>query len=137
MATPYTQLKEKFVRLGAWQQRYRELMLLGKSLPQLSDALKVDSAKVSGCESNVWMYIDFTPEEDKLVIIADSDTRIVKGLLAVILTLYQNKTPNEVLHIDAEKEFDELGLLRHLSPSRGNGIRAIVQSINDFAQQHQ
>ncbi|WP_105254194.1 SufE family protein [Pseudoalteromonas sp. T1lg75] len=136
MLASFDELKTKFIALGSWQQRYRELMLLGKELPMMASELKVDDAKVAGCESNVWMYIDFTPQEDQLLIIADSDTRIVKGLLAVILLMYRNKTPAQVVAIDAEQEFDELGLLKHLSPSRGNGIRAIVQQINAFAQQH-
>ncbi|MBS3796761.1 SufE family protein [Pseudoalteromonas sp. BDTF-M6] len=136
MIASFDELKTKFTALGGWQQRYRELMLLGKELPVMANELKVDDAKVAGCESNVWMYIDFTPQEDQLLIIADSDTRIVKGLLAVILLMYRNKTPAQVVAIDAEQEFDELGLLKHLSPSRGNGIRAIVQQINAFAQQH-
>ncbi|WP_462159335.1 SufE family protein [Pseudoalteromonas sp. GB56] len=136
MANNYESLKQEFVALGAWQQRYRELMLLGKKLPVMTSELKVDDAKVSGCESNVWMYIDFDQGEDNLVIIADSDTRIVKGLLFIILSMYQGKTPAEVTAINAEQEFEELGLLKHLSPSRGNGIKAIVQKINQFAQQH-
>ncbi|WP_105189704.1 SufE family protein [Pseudoalteromonas sp. T1lg48] len=136
MVASFDELKTKFIALGGWQQRYRELMLLGKELPMMANELKVDDAKVAGCESNVWMYIDFTPQEDQLLIIADSDTRIVKGLLAVILLMYRHKTPAQVVAIDAEQEFDELGLLKHLSPSRGNGIRAIVQQINAFAQQH-
>ncbi|WP_105199050.1 MULTISPECIES: SufE family protein [unclassified Pseudoalteromonas] len=136
MVENFNELKQQFIALGSWQQRYRELMLLGKALPLMANELKVDEAKVAGCESNVWMYIDFTPQEDQLLIIADSDTRIVKGLLAVILLMYRNKTPAQVVAIDAEKEFDELGLLKHLSPSRGNGIRAIVQQINAFAEQH-
>lgn len=135
-ASNYSELKTKFQALGAWQQRYRELMLLGKALPTFGAELKVEGAKVSGCESNVWMYIDFDQNEDTLVIIADSDTRIVKGLLYIVLSLYQGKTPTEVMAIDAEKEFTELGLFKHLSPSRGNGIKAIVGSINQFAEQH-
>ncbi|MEO2279421.1 SufE family protein [Pseudoalteromonas pernae] len=132
----YESLKQEFIALGAWQQRYRELMLLGKKLPVMTSALKVDDAKVSGCESNVWMYIDFDQSEARLVIVADSDTRIVKGLLYIILSMYLGKTPAEVVAIDAHNEFEELGLLKHLSPSRGNGIKAIVQSINQFAQQY-
>ena len=132
----YPELKQAFQALNGWQQRYRELMLLGKSLPVLANELKVDEAKVSGCESNVWLYIDFTPQEDKLVVVADSDTRIVKGLLALILMMYNGKTPQQAAALDAEQEFEELGLMRHLSPSRGNGIRAIVSAINQFAKSH-
>lgn len=122
--------------LPSWQMRYRELMLLGKSLPTLPDELKVDEAKVTGCESNVWLYIDFDEQEETLVIAADSDTRIVKGILAIIVHLFAAKTLSEVINTSAEQEFEELGLLHHLSPSRGNGIRAIVEQIHAFARQY-
>ena len=78
---------------AGWQQKYRQIMLLGKQLPAMPDALKVDDALVKGCESKVWLYIEFDHSENSLVLAGDSDTRIVKGLLALILALYNGLTP--------------------------------------------
>ncbi|MDQ9090795.1 SufE family protein [Pseudoalteromonas haloplanktis] len=117
----------------AWQQKYREIMLLGKQLPPMPGVLKTDSALVPGCESKVWIYLDFDLEENTLVIVGDSDTRIVKGLLAIVLALYNGLTPEHVIKTDALAEFSRLGLIQHLSPSRGNGIKAMVKRIQSMA----
>jgi len=129
MNESYIKFKNKILQAGSWQEKYREIMLLGKSLPALPPELRVESALVNGCESNVWLYIDFNNEESKLLIVADSDTRIVKGLISIILYLYSDLTPSEILSIDASKEFEDMSLLKHLSPSRGNGIKAIIKAI--------
>ena len=110
-------------------------MLLGKTLPPLADILKTDDALVQGCESKVWMFVEFDLTENALVVIGDSDTRIVKGLLALILALYNGLTPEEVLNINAYEEFEKLGLISHLSASRGNGIKAMVEKIQTLAKQ--
>ncbi|WP_042144208.1 MULTISPECIES: SufE family protein [unclassified Pseudoalteromonas] len=134
MNESYIQFKNKIIQAGSWQEKYREIMLLGKKLPALPSELKVDSALVNGCESNVWLYMDFNNEENKLLIIADSDTRIVKGLVSIILYLYLDLTPIEIISIDANKEFEDMSLLKHLSPSRGNGIKAILNAIQSQAR---
>lgn len=110
-------------------------MLLGKQLPAMPEVLKTDDALVPGCESKVWMYLDFDLEENTLVIVGDSDTRIVKGLLAIVLALYNGLTPEQVINTNAFAEFQRLGLIQHLSPSRGNGIKAMVERIQTMAQQ--
>ncbi|BED89240.1 cysteine desulfurase, sulfur acceptor subunit CsdE [Pseudoalteromonas sp. MM1] len=117
----------------SWQQKYREIMLLGKTLPVLADVLKTDDALVPGCESKVWMFMEFDDSENRLVVIGDSDTRIVKGLLAITLALYNGLTPEEVVNINAYDEFEKLGLIKHLSVSRGNGIKAMVEAIQSMA----
>ncbi|MFU2508979.1 SufE family protein [Pseudoalteromonas sp. ASV78] len=119
----------------AWQQKYREIMLLGKQLPPMPEVLKTNDALVPGCESKVWLYLDFDLEENTLVIVGDSDTRIVKGLLAIVLALYNGLTPAQVINTNAFAEFQRLGLIQHLSPSRGNGIKAMVERIQTMAQQ--
>lgn len=134
MNESYIHFKNKIIQAGSWQEKYREIMLLGKKLPALPSELKVDSALVNGCESNVWLYMDFNNEENKLLIIADSDTRIVKGLVSIILYLYSDLTPIEIISIDANKEFEDMSLLKHLSPSRGNGIKAILNAIQSQAR---
>lgn len=134
MNNNYPTLKKQIQALGSWQNKYRQLMQYAKNLPELATEMKVDNALVTGCESNVWLYKDFAEDEGTLVFSADSDTRIVKGLLYLILTMVNGLTPSEVVDFDIEHEFEALGLTKQLSQSRGNGIRAIAKEIHDFAK---
>lgn len=135
MVKTFKEIAQSLDNASAWQQKYREIMLLGKQLPAMPEVLKTDDALVPGCESKVWMYLDFDLEENTLVIVGDSDTRIVKGLLAIVLALYNGLTPEQVINTNAFAEFQRLGLIQHLSPSRGNGIKAMVERIQTMAQQ--
>ncbi|NMF46883.1 SufE family protein [Pseudoalteromonas arctica] len=135
MTNTFNKVTEFIKNAPAWQQKYREIMLLGKTLPVLADVLKTDDALVPGCESKVWMFVEFDLTENTLVVIGDSDTRIVKGLLAIILALYNGLTPEQVVNKNAYEEFEKLGLISHLSASRGNGIKAMVDKIQTMAQQ--
>ena len=135
MTNTFNKVTESIKNAPAWQQKYREIMLLGKTLPVLPDVLKTDDALVPGCESKVWMFVEFDLTENTLVVIGDSDTRIVKGLLAIILALYNGLTPEQVVNKNAYEEFEKLGLISHLSASRGNGIKAMVDKIQTMAQQ--
>ena len=135
MTHTYQLVTKSIQSSSSWQQKYREIMLLGKTLPPLADILKTDDALVPGCESKVWMFVEFDLTENALVVIGDSDTRIVKGLLALILALYNGLTPEEVLAVNAYDEFEKLGLISHLSASRGNGIKAMVETIQTMAKQ--
>lgn len=134
MTNTFNKVTESIKNAPAWQQKYREIMLLGKTLPALADVLKTDDALVSGCESKVWMFVEFDLTENTLVVIGDSDTRIVKGLLAIILALYNGLTPEQVVNKNAYEEFEKLGLISHFSASRGNGIKAMVEKIQTMAQ---
>ncbi|OHU87964.1 MULTISPECIES: SufE family protein [Pseudoalteromonas] len=125
----YQEIYNTLSNTSGWQQSYREIMLLGKQLPALPEVLKTEQAKVTGCESNVWLHIELDEQQQNLLLVGDSDTRIVKGLLAIVLAMYNGKTPTEAKQIDAYQEFESLGLIKHLSPSRGNGIKAIVDKI--------
>ena len=126
MTNTFNKVTESIKNAPAWQQKYREIMLLGKTLPALADVLKTDDALVSGCESKVWMFVEFDLTENTLVVIGDSDTRIVKGLLAIILALYNGLTPEQVVNKNAYEEFEKLGLI--------NGIKAMVEKIQTMAQ---
>lgn len=134
MTNTFNNIVKPIQDAGAWQQKYREIMLLGKTLPPLAEVLKTDDALVPGCESKVWMFVDFDNNENCLVVIGDSDTRIVKGLLAIILALYNGLTPEQVVNTNAYDEFEKLGLIKHLSASRGNGIKAMVERIQTMAR---
>ena len=117
----------------SWEDRYRYIIDLGRELPPLPEALRSDDRLVRGCQSQVW--IDVTRSGDgRLQLAVDSDAFIVKGLLAVVLAAYNNKTPQEIMDFDVDAYFETLGLMQHLSPTRGNGLRAMVARIRDEAR---
>ena len=108
-----------------WQEKYRQLMLLGKQAPKLTDELKLESAKIDGCESAAWLYHQYI--DGKHYFIADSDARIVKGLIVILLALYHDHA--EKTEIEVETLFTELGLFTQLSPSRTNGLSAMAKAM--------
>jgi len=115
----------------SWEDRYKYIIDLGRELPPLPEALRTDDRLVRGCQSQVW--IDTRLQDGRLELAVDSDAFIVKGLLGVILAAYNNKTPEEILAFDIDAYFDKLDLLSHLSPTRGNGLRAMVSRIREIA----
>ncbi len=115
-----------------WEERYKYIIDLGKEVPPLDSAYQTEEHLVRGCQSQVWLV--HREEGGKLWFDADSDAFIVKGLLGVVLAAYNGKTPAEVLDFDVEAYFDELNLLKHLSPTRGNGLRAMVARIQGIAR---
>ncbi|PSU69902.1 cysteine desulfurase sulfur acceptor subunit CsdE [Photobacterium phosphoreum] len=114
-----------------WEDRYRNVIQLGKKLPQLDDSYKQDQLKISGCESQVWLHHQII--DDHYYFIADSDARIVRGLITLVLAAYDGKTATEINAFDIDTYFQSLGLIDHLSPSRGNGLKAIVKQIKQLA----
>ncbi|WP_028293151.1 SufE family protein [Oceanobacter kriegii] len=114
-----------------WEERYKYIIDLGKQLPAMADDKKTDEHLIRGCQSQVW--IDSAIVDGKLMLEADSDAQIVKGLLGMVLTAYNSKTPADALAFDIEGYFAEIDLIKHLSPTRGNGIRAMVQRIREIA----
>lgn len=116
-----------------WEDRYRYIIDLGKELPAMDDSLKTDERIVRGCQSQVWLA--HSEQAEKLYFQADSDAHIVRGLLAVVLAAYNGRSPEAILEFDVEDYFNRLDLIRHLSPTRGNGLRAMVGRIRDIAAQ--
>ncbi len=114
-----------------WEDRYKYIIDLGRELPPLDEANRTSDHLVRGCQSQVWLVS--REEGGKLFFDADSDAFIVKGLLAVVLAAYNGKTPEQVRAFDIESYFQELNLLKHLSATRGNGLRAMVKRIQDTA----
>ncbi|MEH6566709.1 MAG: SufE family protein [Halopseudomonas sp.] len=114
-----------------WEDRYKYIIDLGKELPPLDEAARTEQNLVRGCQSQVWLVSDV--RDGKLFFEADSDAFIVKGLLAVVLAAYNGKTPQQVTDFDVEAYFAELNLLKHLSVTRGNGLRAMVKRIQGTA----
>ena len=117
----------------SWEDRYKYIIDLGKELPPMADDLHTEDRLVRGCQSQVW--IDTALENGKLQIAVDSDAFIVKGLLGVVLAAYNNKAPEEVLAFDIDSYFDQLELMNHLSPTRGNGLKAMVARIRAIAEE--
>lgn len=115
----------------SWEDRYKYIIDLGKELAPLNEAKKDEEHLVRGCQSQVW--IDFQVDNGHIWFEVDSDAFIVKGLLGVVLAAYNGKTPEEILAFDIDSYFNELGLLNHLSSTRGNGLKAMVKRIRQIA----
>lgn len=129
----FSVIKETFELMDDWEDRYAFLIDLGRNLPKYPDNLRDDAHQVKGCTSRVWM--DLSKNADgQLEIVADSDAHIVRGLIAVLLSLYHNKDSAQIAQIDVADEFAALGLDTHLSPNRRNGFFAMVQRVHNFSQ---
>nr|WP_221197192.1 SufE family protein [Simiduia aestuariiviva] len=115
-----------------WEDRYRYIIDLGKALPPMDDALKTPERLVKGCQSNVWIEPEF--DGARLIFTVGSDAVIVQGLLAVVMAAYQGQTPAAIINFDIDSYFKALDLERHLSPTRGNGLRAMVGRVKAIAQ---
>jgi cysteine desulfuration protein SufE len=120
--------------LDDWEERYRYIIDLGKSLPALPEPLKTEDRFVRGCQSQVWLAHEYHPEENRLYLAVDSDALIVRGLAALVLAALNRKSPQQILNYDMQAYFSKLDLLKHLSPTRGNGVQAMVARIRDEAQ---
>ncbi|NOH79047.1 cysteine desulfurase sulfur acceptor subunit CsdE [Vibrio sp. RE86] len=114
-----------------WEERYRQVIQWGKKLPKMPEELKSEQVTVAGCESLVWLVSEQVG--DKWYFCADSDARIVRGLIALVMTAFDGKTSAEIKAFDVDEYFESLGLIAHLSPSRGNGLKAIVEQIKHIA----
>lgn len=125
-------IAEDFELLDDWRERIEYVLELGKSLPRLPDRDYAEANKVKGCQSQVWMVADLDPETGRLRIRADSDAFIVKGLIALLLRLYANRQPEEIL-ANPPRVFEEIGLGAHLSPTRANGLHAMIKRLRQLA----
>jgi len=129
------EILEEFEGLESWEDRCDYLIDLGFELPEFPDDQKTEQNRVHGCQSNVWMVLRRQPgNPETLTIQADSDAMIVRGLIAVLLALYSGKTAEEILETDARAVFSKIGLDRHLSPVRRNGLNGMVKRIREFAR---
>ncbi|MCI2285326.1 SufS family cysteine desulfurase [Colwellia sp. MSW7] len=123
---------EKFSKVKSWDARHREIMLLGKQLDRLDKNLRSEHTLISGCESLAWIDV-IKHSAGVFYFKADSDAKIIRGLLVIVLAAFNNKTKEQIEAFDITSYFETLGLLQHLSPSRGNGVLAIVNKIIDLA----
>jgi cysteine desulfuration protein SufE len=123
---------DDFAVIDDWDERYRYIIELGRKMPPLPDALRTDAVKVRGCASQVWLIAK--RENGKLTFVGDSDAHIVRGLIAILLELFNGKSPAEIASLDAKAVLHELGLDTHLSQQRSNGLFAMVERIKADAR---
>ena len=124
-------IRDAFAFFDAWEDRYRFIIDLGRELPNLDEAHKNPANLVRGCQSQVWLVTE--RRNGALHFAIDSDAHIVRGLIAIILAAFQDRPAAAIRAFDIEGLFAELDLLRHLSPLRGNGLRALVGRIRQEA----
>ena len=125
------ELKETFSFFDDWEDKYRFIIDLGKDLTPLSDADKTEANLIRGCQSQVWLTHQLVG--GKLQFQLDSDAHIVRGLSAVVLIASNNQSAAEITALDLDGLFDELDLLAHLSVTRGNGLRSMIEKIKLIA----
>ncbi|MGU3415175.1 cysteine desulfurase sulfur acceptor subunit CsdE [Enterobacteriaceae bacterium C34A] len=127
-------LRDLFTPLTQWEDKYRQLILLGKQLPALSEEFKAQAQEIAGCENRVWLGFTRLPE-GALHFYGDSEGRIVRGLLAVLLTTIEGKTADQLKASDPLAFFDELGLRAQLSASRSQGLTALRDAVLKAARE--
>jgi cysteine desulfuration protein SufE len=122
---------ENFALLDDWEDRYRYVIELGKELEPLPENARTPQNKVRGCASQVWLWtrVDDRQTPPRLIFVGDSDAHIVRGLVAIAIALFNNKTPAEIRATDADAVFDQIGLKEHLTAQRSNGLKALVDRI--------
>ena len=125
-------IRASFAFFDNWEDRYRFLIDLGRAIPPLPDEQRTERNLVRGCQSQVWLVARHD-EKERLHLAIDSDAHIVRGLIAVVLAAYHGKSPAEMVRFNVEALFEELALLSHLTPTRGNGLLAIVSRIRAVA----
>ena len=134
-AEAFEEIVETFEFLDEWEDRYAHIIDLGRAMPPLDDALRVPATKVDGCASQVWLHprIEGSGPGAVFDFDGDSDAMIVRGIIAILRKLYGGLTVSEVGAVDAQAEMARLGLDKHLSAQRSNGLRAMVERIRTVA----
>ena len=132
MTPTFDEIADNFSLLDEWDDRYRYVIELGRSLPPFPDEARTETNKVLGCASQVWLIAKAQPDGAHgpvMTFVADSDAHIVRGLIAILLALYSGKAARDILSVDALALFDKLGLRENLTPQRSNGLRSMVERI--------
>ena len=122
-------IEDEFAFLDDWEDRYTHLIELGKAMPKLCDADKTDANQIQGCVSKVWLVVN-KDQQGKFTFKGDSDAAIVRGLVAVLLRMINDKTATEITSIDPAAIFARIGLADNLSPQRANGLNSMIEYIN-------
>lgn len=127
-------LARNFSRCLNWEEKYLYVIELGAKLPALNDIARQPGNLISGCQSQVWIVMS-SDEQGRVEFHGDSDTAIVKGLLAVVFILYHSLTPQQIVDLDVRPFFGEMALSQHLTPSRSQGVEAMIRAIRRKATQ--
>ena len=128
------ELETRLAFFDDWTDRYQYIITLGRKLPELDEAYKTDEYKIRGCISQVWLKSEIVAGPPRrLVFNGDSDSAIVKGLIAILRICLSDRTPREILDEDLEGLFGRIGLERHLSPNRRNGFFSMVEELTRCA----
>ncbi|MFK5972093.1 MAG: SufE family protein [Flavobacteriaceae bacterium] len=125
---------DEFDMFDDWMQRYEYMIELGKSLPLINAQYKTDDNIIRGCQSKVWVHAEL--DTDKLVFTADSDAIITKGIIAILIRVFSNQSPKDILAADTGF-IDEIGLKEHLSPTRANGLVSMIKQLKLYAVAYQ
>ena len=123
-------LIEDFSFFDDWTQKYEYMIELSKTLDKMDDSLKNDENLIKGCQSKVWLNADF--KDGKINFIADSEAIITKGIIAILLMVFNNKSPDEIIKSDVSF-IEKIGLKEHLSPNRANGLYSMIKQIKFYA----
>jgi cysteine desulfuration protein SufE len=124
------EIVDEFSMFDDWMQRYEYIIELGKNLPLIKQESKIEENLIKGCQSKVWLQGE--QNDDKIVFTADSDAILTKGIIAILIRVFSNQTPKDI--IDANMDFiDEIGLKEHLSPTRANGLVSMIKNIKMYA----
>ncbi|WP_264559980.1 SufE family protein [Flavobacterium sp. N2270] len=124
------EIVDEFSMFDDWMQRYEYIIELGKSLPLINEEYKTEENIIKGCQSKVWVQGE--EKEGNIVFTADSDAILTKGIIAILIRVFSNQTPQDIL--DANTDFiDEIGLKEHLSPTRANGLVSMIKKIKMYA----
>ncbi|MDX1693868.1 MAG: SufE family protein [Ketobacteraceae bacterium] len=129
-------LIEDLAFFDSWEDRYRYIIDLGKKLPPMPEELKTEENFVHGCQSQVWIHASYDENSDCIDFLVESDAHIVRGLAAMVMAAYNHQTPRDILDFDIENYFEKTQLIQHLSPTRGNGLKSMVNKIRQLAEVH-
>jgi cysteine desulfuration protein SufE len=128
------EIVDEFLMFDDWMERYEYIIELGKSIPLIKENYKTDDNAIKGCQSKVWLFAEL--KNNKIIFSADSDAILTKGIIALLLRVFSNHTPQEIL--DADTSFiDEIGLKEHLSPTRANGLVSMIKQLKLYAVAYQ
>ncbi len=125
---------DEFSMFEDWEERYQYMIDLGKTLPLIDEKYKTEDNIIKGCQSKVWVHAEMN--DDKVVFTADSDAIITKGIIAILIRVFSNQHPKDI--IDANTDFiDKIGLKEHLSPTRANGLVSMIKQLKMYAIAYQ
>ena len=124
------EIVDEFSMFDEWDERYQYVIDLGKTLPLIEEAYKTDDNVIKGCQSKVWLHGE--EKDGKVVFTADSDAILTKGIIAILIRVFSNQKPADILEADTAF-IDEIGLKEHLSPTRANGLVSMIKQIKMYA----